>query len=106
MSRNAPANTTRIVARYLDKRARVAASTTGSGSVRVGDSDGSYMSVQNLQSLHDHAAALLERVGPQTALPDWVEAKIDRAASNLLDVMEYMEHGEGAQVRHPNQRGY
>jgi len=96
--------TTRLVARYLDKRARAASSTTGGGSVRVGDSDGSYMSVQNLQSLHDHSAALLERVGPQTALPDWVEAKIDRAASNLLDVMEYMEHGEGALP--PNQRGY
>jgi len=82
--------TTRLVARYLDKRARTASST------KVGDSDGSYMSVQNLESLHDHSAALLERVGVQTALPDWVEAKIDRAASNLLDVMEYMAHGEGA----------
>lgn len=105
MSRNAPANTTRIVARYLDKRAaRVAPSVMGGGSVKVGDSDGSYMSVQSLKSLHDHSAALLERVGPQTALPDWVEAKIDRAAANLLDVMEYMAHGEGALP--PNTRGY
>ncbi len=90
--------TTRLVARYLDKRARAASSA------KAGDSDGSYMSVQNLQSLHDHAATLLERVGPQTALPDWVEAKIDRAAASLLDVMEYMEHGEGALP--PNERGY
>lgn len=97
MSRSTPM-TTRLVARYLDKRARAASST------KAGDADGSYMSVQNLQSLHDHSAALLERVGPQTALPDWVEAKIDRAASNLLDVMEYMEHGEGALP--PNTRGY
>lgn len=86
--------TTRLVARYLDKRASLP--NTAKGTVRVGDSDGSYMSVQNLESLHDHSAALLERVGVQTALPDWVEAKIDRAASNLLDVMEYMAHGEGA----------
>ena len=98
MPRNPSVNTTRIVARYLDKRARVAAST------KAGDADGSYMSVQNLQSLHDHSAALLERVGPQTALPDWVEAKIDRAAANLLDVIEYMEHGEGALPS--NERGY
>lgn len=90
--------TTRLVARYLDERARRASSA------KAADSDGSYMSVQNLQSLHDHSAALLERVGPQTALPDWVEAKIDRAAASLLDVMEYMAHGEGALP--PNERGY
>lgn len=70
----------RVATRYINK---------------VGDSDGSYMSVQSLQSLHDHAAALLEQIGPQTALPDWVESKIDRAAANLLDVVEYMAHGEG-----------
>lgn len=98
MSRNPSVSTTRIVARYLDKRARTASST------KAGDSDGSYMSVQSLKSLHDHSAVLLERVGPQTALPDWVEAKIDRAAANLLDVMEYMAHGEGALP--PNTRGY
>jgi hypothetical protein len=102
MPRNTPVSTTRIVARYLDKRASLP--PTAKGTVRVGDSDGSYMSVQNLESLRDHSAALLERVGAQTALPDWVEAKIDRAAANLLDVMEYMAHGEGALP--PNQRGY
>ena len=100
--RSTPVSTTRIVARYLDKRASLPATATGA--VRVGDADGSYMSVQNLKGLHDHAAALLERVGPQTALPDWVEAKIDRAAASLLDVMEYMAHGEGALP--PNERGY
>jgi len=87
--------TTRLVARYLAKQA---------ASTKAGDADGSYMSVQNLQSLRDHATALLERVGPRTKLPDWVEAKVDRAAANLLDVMEYMEHGEGALP--PNERGY
>jgi hypothetical protein len=90
--------TTRVVARYFAKRARTASFA------KAGDADGSYMSVQNLQSLRDHATTLLQDVGPRTKLPDWVEAKIDRAAANLLDVMEYMEHGEGALP--PNERGY
>jgi hypothetical protein len=81
--------TRRVVARYLAKKA---------------DSDGSYMSVQSLQSLHDHSAELLQKVGPDTRLPDWVESKIDRAAANLLDVMEYMAHGEGALS--PKDRGF
>jgi len=78
-----------VVARYLQKKA---------------DSDGSYMSVQSLQSLHDHAATLLQKIGPGTKLPDWVESKIDRSAAALLDVMEYMEHGEGALP--PDERGF
>jgi hypothetical protein len=36
--------------------------------------------------------------------PMTTEAKTGRAASNLLDVMEYMAHGEGALP--PNERGY
>ena len=55
----------------------------------------SYMSVQGLQSLKDHAEDLLGQVGNDTPLPDWVEAKITRAAQAINDVYEYMNHGRG-----------
>lgn len=84
-----PPSSMRVAERFLQKRA---------------DSDGSYMSVQSLQSLHDHAATLLQKIRPGTRLPDWVESKIDRSAAALLDVMEYMEHGEGALS--PDERGF
>jgi hypothetical protein len=83
-----PPSSRRVAARFLKKA----------------DSDGSYMSVQSLQSLHDHAATLLKKISPGTKLPDWVESKIDRSAAALLDVMEYMEHGEGALP--PDERGF
>jgi len=69
----------RIVSSYLKKKA---------------DTDGSYMTVANLRGLHDHSAMLLEIVDSRTPLPDWVESKIDRAAASLLDVFEYMKHGD------------
>lgn len=55
----------------------------------------SYMSVQALQSLKDHAADLLGQVTNTTPLPDWVEAKLTRAAQSINDVYEYMTHGRG-----------
>ena len=57
----------------------------------------SYMSVQALQSLKDHAADLLGQVANTTPLPDWVEAKLTRAAQTINDVYEYMNHGRGQQ---------
>ena len=54
-----------------------------------------YTSVQALQSMKDHAGDLLSRVDHGTRLPDWVEAKLTRAAQSLNDVYEYMSHGKG-----------
>ena len=63
------------------------------------DGDGeSYMSVQSLQSMKDHAEELLTRVDHGTRLPDWVEAKLTRAAQSLNDVYEYMSHGKGQRL--------
>jgi hypothetical protein len=58
----------------------------------------SYMSVQALQSMRDHAEDLLSRVDHGTRLPDWVEAKLTRAAQSLNDVYEYMSHGKGQRL--------
>ena len=58
----------------------------------------SYMSVQALQSMRDHAEDLLSRVDHGTRLPDWVEAKLTRAAQSLNDVYEYMSHGKGQRI--------
>ena len=55
----------------------------------------SYMSVQALQSMRDHAEDLLGQVQYTSDLPDWVEAKLTRAAQTLNDVYEYMNHGKG-----------
>ncbi len=55
----------------------------------------SYMSVQALESMRDHAEELLQKIDSGTPLPDWVEAKLTRAALNLEDVYEYMAHGHG-----------
>lgn len=66
-----------------------------------GDKEGdgeSYMSVQALQSMRDHAEDLLNRVDHGTPLPDWAEAKLTRAAQSLNDVYEYMSHGKGQRL--------
>lgn len=55
----------------------------------------SYMSVQALESMRDHAEELLQKIGSETPLPDWVESKLARASQSLLDVYEYMAHGHG-----------
>lgn len=55
----------------------------------------SYMSVQALQAMKDHAEELLARVDGGVNLPDWVEAKLTEASSKLNDVYEYMSHGHG-----------
>ena len=74
---------------------RVARKYAGILVQKVSDSDGSYMTVTNLRGLAEHAEELLEVIGSDTPLPDWVESKIDRAAAALLDVYEYLMHGEG-----------
>lgn len=74
---------------------RVARKYAGILVQKVSDSDGSYMTVANLRGLSEHAEELLEIIGSDTILPDWVESKIDRAAAGLLDVYEYLMHGEG-----------
>ena len=48
--------------------------------------------------MRDHAEDLLSRVDHGTRLPDWVEAKLTRAAQSLNDVYEYMSHGKGQQL--------
>ena len=58
----------------------------------------SYMSVQALQSLKDHSEDLLGQIGHNTPLPDWVEAKLTRAAQTINDVYEYMNHGQGQTI--------
>lgn len=64
--------------------------------VAPSEGDGeSYMSVQALRSMRDHAEDLLTRVGHNTPLPDWAESKLSRAAQTLNDVYEYMTHGKG-----------
>lgn len=66
------------------------------GGCQASEGDGeSYMSVQALQSMRDHAEDLLSRVDHGSRLPDWVEAKLTRAAQSLNDVYEYMSHGKG-----------
>lgn len=55
----------------------------------------SYMSVQALESMREHAEELLQEIESDTPLPDWVESKLARASQSLLDVYEYMAHGQG-----------
>ena len=74
---------------------RVARKYAGILVQKVSDSDGSYMTVSNLRGLSEHADELLEYIDSDTELPDWVESKIDRAAAALLDVYEFLMHGEG-----------
>lgn len=66
----------------------------GCGGKKQADGE-SYMSVQALQSMRDHAEGLLNQVQYNSELPDWVEAKLTRAAQSLNDVYEYMNHGKG-----------
>jgi hypothetical protein len=56
----------------------------------------SYMSVQALQGMKDHAQELLNVITADTMLPDWAEFSIARASQSLTNVFEYMNHGEGA----------
>ena len=65
--------------------------------VRLADGE-NYMSVQSLQAMADHANSLLGKINESTDLPDWVEAKIIRAAASLEDVMEFFEHGWGQRL--------
>jgi hypothetical protein len=62
------------------------------GQVEEGDGE-SYMSIQALQSMKDHADDLLDLLDRNTPLPDWVEAKLTEAATQLNNVYEYMTHG-------------
>lgn len=54
----------------------------------------SYMSLQALRAMQEHAAELLDQLDPQSALPDWVESKLTGASQSLTDVYEYMSHGQ------------
>lgn len=57
------------------------------------DSDGSYMSVQSLSAIEEHAREMLGKIDRESDLPDWVESKITQAHQIVLDVYEYMAHG-------------
>lgn len=63
-------------------------------SVEPSPDGGNYMAVSNLRSLHDHSRMLLAKIDNSTPLPDWVEAKLTKAATHLLDVTEWVEHGD------------
>lgn len=63
-------------------------------STTIADSDGSYMSVQHLRELRDHAGELLDKIDAGTPLPDWLESKITESAAHLRSVYEYAEHGQ------------
>lgn len=58
------------------------------------DADGSYMSVQALKALRDHADMLLKHIRVDTPLDDWMEAKLTKANNDLADVTEYFLHRE------------
>lgn len=62
-------------------------------SVEPSPDGGNYMAVSNLRSLHDHSRMLLAKIDHSTPLPDWIEAKLTKAATHLLDVTEWVEHG-------------
>lgn len=69
-------------------------------SARTADMDGNYMSVKAIRALQDHASMLMEHITEDVVLPDWVEAKITRANSDLTDVFEHFQHqGRNASLR-------
>jgi Fe-Mn family superoxide dismutase len=61
------------------------------------DSDGSYMTVQNLRELHDFSGDLLQVIDHDTQLPDWSEAKLTEAAAGVRSVHRYFTRGKGQQ---------
>jgi GH18 family chitinase len=53
---------------------------------KTSGSDGNYMTKQNLWMLHETSTMLDELVPEGELLPDWVESKINTAATHLKDV--------------------
>ena len=58
------------------------------------DSDGNYMSVQNIQEIQDMANFLAQQVHNGDTMEDWVEDKISSARQMLSDLTRYYSNGE------------
>jgi hypothetical protein len=54
------------------------------------DSDGSYMSVSNINQMITQLTSLADVIHADTELEDWVESKLAHAHQNILDVANYM----------------
>lgn len=63
-----------------------------SKTTKKADMDGNYMSVKAVRAMAEHAEMLMEYITEDAELPDWVEAKITRANSDLSDVVEHYLH--------------
>lgn len=59
------------------------------------DSDGNYMSVQNLKDIHAMSGQLLQLVQPGSPMEDWVEDKISTARQILSDLQRFYSKGSG-----------
>lgn len=58
------------------------------------DSDGNYMSVQNIKEIQDMANFLAQQVHNGDSMEDWVEDKISSARQMLSDLTRYYSNGE------------
>lgn len=54
-----------------------------------GDEDGSYMSVQALNTIRKNSENLMSHINQGSVLPDWVESKLTRANTDLGDVAQF-----------------
>ena len=63
------------------------------------DSDGNYMSVQNLKDIHAMSGQLAQHIQPGDAMEDWVEDKISAARQILSDLQRF--YSKGARQRTP-----
>jgi hypothetical protein len=54
------------------------------------DSDGSYMSVSNINQMITQLSSLADMINADTPLEDWIESKLAHAHQNILDVASYM----------------
>lgn len=54
------------------------------------DSDGSYMSVSNINQMLTQLSSLADIIKHDTPLEDWVESKLAHAHQNIMDVASYM----------------
>jgi len=59
----------------------------------LSDSDGNYMSVQNIQTILNAAQFLSEMIQDGDEMEDWVEDKISDARSTLSDVARFYDSG-------------
>jgi 2'-5' RNA ligase/ribosomal protein S18 acetylase RimI-like enzyme len=81
---------------FMSRRAFKPQSRTASA--KKAEDSPSYMSVQHLAEMADHAQELSGKIDSDTPLPDWVESKLSQAAQVLRDVYEYLEHGAPAEA--------